>query len=43
MSNHSSGNIPSGVDVNNLSQINSQQQTHILDSDATGGGLDAHA
>ncbi len=38
MSNHSSGNIPSGVDVNNLSKINSQQRTHILDSDATGGG-----
>jgi hypothetical protein len=38
MSNHSSGNIPSGIDVNNLSQINSQQRTHILDSDATGGG-----
>ncbi len=38
MSNYSSGNIPSGVDVNNLSQINSQQRTHILDSDTTGGG-----
>ncbi|MCC3584403.1 MULTISPECIES: EndoU domain-containing protein [unclassified Microcoleus] len=38
MSNNSSGNIPSGVDVNNLSQINSQQRTHILDSDTTGGG-----
>ncbi|MEG5139698.1 MULTISPECIES: EndoU domain-containing protein [unclassified Microcoleus] len=38
MSNHSSGNIPAGIDVNNLSQINSQQRTHILDSDATGGG-----
>ncbi|MEG4344575.1 EndoU domain-containing protein [Microcoleus sp. A003_D6] len=38
MSNHSLGNIPSGIDVNNLSQINSQQRTHILDSDATGGG-----
>ena len=38
MSNHSSGNIPSGVDVNNLSQISSQQRIHILDSDTTGGG-----
>jgi len=38
MSHHSSGNIPSGIDVNNLSQINSQQRTHILDSDTTGGG-----
>jgi Bacterial EndoU nuclease len=38
MSNYSSGNIPSGVDVDNLSQINSQQRTHILDSDTTGGG-----
>ena len=38
MSNYSSGNIPSGIDVNNLCQINSQQRTHILDSDTTGGG-----
>jgi filamentous hemagglutinin len=32
------GNIPSGVDINNLSQIDSQQRTHILEGDATGGG-----
>ena len=37
MSNQNAGNIPSGVDVNNLSQINSQQRTHILEGDATGG------
>ena len=38
MSNSNSGNISSGVDANNLSQINSQQRTHILEGDATGGG-----
>lgn len=38
MSNLSSGNIPTGIDVNNLAQINSQQRAHILDGDATGGG-----
>lgn len=32
------GNIPNGINVNQLSRISPQRQRHILDGDATGGG-----
>jgi hypothetical protein len=36
--NPNSTNLPNGIDVDKLSQVNPQRQKHILDGDATGGG-----